>query len=267
MTKPENFKTVVFPVSRIATVDIGGVGFGKHHMKALVELDVTDACEKLAWLKQQGEKISFNSWLIKCISETINKHKMMHGIRSGKRKVVIFDDIDISVMVERDIEGVKVPLPYVIRKTNIKDFREINREIEAAKEQSIKGDGNYVLGNNKKSLLMKLYYSLPGPARRLSWKLILRNPNLVKKNMGTVMVTSVGMIGDVKGWFIPVSVHPLCFVIGSIEKKPGIASGRIEVREYLYLTALVDHDVVDGAPAIRALNDLKELVETGYGLS
>lgn len=267
MTKPENFKTVVFPVSRIATVDIGGVGFGKHHMKALVELDVTEACEKLVWLKQQGEKISFNSWLIKCISETIHKHKMMHGIRSGKRKVVIFDDIDISIMVESTIEGVKAPLPYVIRKTNFKNIREINREIETAKEQAINGKANYVLGNDKNRLLMKFYYSLPGPARRLCWKLILRNPYLVKKNMGTVMVTSVGMIGDVKGWFIPVSVHPLCFAIGSIEKKPGVVAGRIEIREHLYLTALVDHDVVDGAPAIRALTDLKKLVETGYGLS
>lgn len=85
--------------------------------------------------------------------------------------------------------------------------------------------------------------------------------------MGTVMVTSLGMIGDVKGWFIPVSVHPLCFTIGSIEKKPGVVAGRIEIREHLYLTALVDHDVVDGAPAIRALTDLKKLVETGFGLS
>jgi pyruvate/2-oxoglutarate dehydrogenase complex dihydrolipoamide acyltransferase (E2) component len=35
---------------------------------------------------------------------------------------------------------------------------------------------------------------------------------------------------------------------------------------HLFLTALVDHDVIDGAPAFRALTNLKELIENGHGL-
>jgi len=85
--------------------------------------------------------------------------------------------------------------------------------------------------------------------------------------MGTVMITSVGMMGKINGWVIPVGVHPLCFAIGSIVKKPGIVNDKIEVREYLYVTVLVDHDIIDGAPAVRALAKLTKLVESGYGLS
>lgn len=85
--------------------------------------------------------------------------------------------------------------------------------------------------------------------------------------MGTVVITSVGMMGKINGWVIPVSVHPLCFAIGSIVKKPGVIEDRIEIREYLYMTALVDHDVIDGAPAVRALSKLTKLIESGYGLS
>ena len=66
---------------------------------------------------------------------------------------------------------------------------------------------------------------------------------------------------------LPVSVHPLCFAIGSIVKKPGVVNEKIEVREYLYITVLVDHDVIDGAPAVRALAKFTKLVESGYGLS
>ena len=85
--------------------------------------------------------------------------------------------------------------------------------------------------------------------------------------MGTVMITSVGMMGKIDGWVIPVGVHPVCFAIGSIVKNPGIVNDNIEIREYLYMTVLVDHDVIDGAPAVRALSKLTKLIESGYGLT
>jgi len=257
-----------FPISRIATIDIGVVGLKKHHIKALIELDVTEPRNLIRGKKQLSEKISFNSWLIKCISHAVEEFKPIHGIRKGKRKVVIFDDIDISVAIEREVDGKKVPLPYVIRKTNEKSISEISQEIKNGQKQSIEGKKDYVLGQEKKNMVfMKTYYCLPGFIRSLIWKGIMKSPLLIKQNMGTVMITSIGMIGKINGWVIPVSVHPLCFAIGSIVKKPGVVNGNIEVREYLYITVLVDHDIIDGAPAVRALSKLTKLVETGYGLS
>ena len=38
---------------------------------------------------------------------------------------------------------------------------------------------------------------------------------------------------------------------------------RIELREYLSLTVSVDHDLIDGAPAARFAEHLKELIEDG----
>lgn len=257
-----------FPASRIATIDIGAAGLKKHHIKALVELDVTEARKLMREKKKLSEKITFNSWLIKCISHAVEEFRQIHGLRKGKRKVFIFDDIDISIVIEREIDGKKVPLPYVLRKTDQKSIAEISEEIKNAQKQLIEGEGDYVLGQEKKNkFFMKIYYFLPGFLRRLLWKGILQNPLLIKQNMGTVIVTSVGMMGKINGWLIPVSVHPLCFAIGSIVKKPGVVSDKIEVREYLYVTALVDHDVVDGAPAVRALSKLTKLIESGYGLT
>ncbi len=266
MKKTGDYRIESFPSSRIATIDIGAVGFGKHHVKALVEFDVTEARRRLAVLKERGDSFSFNAWLIKCISDAIGEHQMLHGIRNGKREIVIFDDLDISVMIEREVEGAKVPLPYVIRKANRKSLQDIALEIDAGKEQAIVGENDYVLGTKKQRFLMKLYYALPGFLRRAIWKQILKNPDLVKANMGTVMITSVGMVGEIEGWVIPVSVHPLCFAIGSIIKKPAVVGDRIAIREHLFLTALVDHDVIDGAPAFRALTRLKELIEKGHGI-
>lgn len=266
MERPESYKTVTFPASRLATIDIGSAAFGKHHIKALIELDVTEARKKMAQLEKSGQKVSFNAWLIKCISEAISRYKLIHGMRKGKRKVVIFKDIDVSIMIEREIKNEKVPLPYVVRQANQKSLVDITREIETGKGQKIKGEEDYVLGDRKNRIMMKTYYLLPGFFRSMIWKFLIKNPLLIKRNMGTVMITSVGMIGNFHGWIIPVSVHPLCFAVGSIVKKPGVVNDQIEIRESLYLTALVDHDVIDGAPAVRALSHLKELVETGYSL-
>lgn len=256
-----------FPISRISTIDIGAVGLQKHHIKALIELDVTEPRKLILEKKKLSEKISFNSWLIKCISKVVEDSKQIHAMRKGKRKVVIFEDIDISIAIEREVNGEKVPLPYVIRKTNEKSISDIYNEIRNGQKQSIEGEDDYVLGEKKNQFLMKTYYCLPGFIRRLIWKGIIKSPFFAKQNMGTVMITSIGMMGKINGWVIPVSVHPLCFAIGSIVKKPGVVKDKIEIREHLFMTVLVDHDVIDGAPAVRALSKLTKLIESGYGLT
>jgi pyruvate/2-oxoglutarate dehydrogenase complex dihydrolipoamide acyltransferase (E2) component len=260
------YRTEIFPSSRIATIDIGAASRMKHHIRALIELDVTEARQMIRDKKKQA-KISFNAWLIKCISKAVEECRAIHGVRKGKRKIVIFEDVDISIMIEREVQGEKVPLPYVIRKTNEKSISEIYNEIRMGQGQAINGEGNFVLGEKKNETLMKIYYSMPGFIRRMIWSKIIQNPFFTKENMGTVMITSVGMMGKINGWVLPVSIHPLSFAVGSIIKKPGIKDDRIEIREYLYMTVSVDHDVIDGAPAVRALSKLTELIEGGYGLS
>jgi len=54
--------------------------------------------------------------------------------------------------------------------------------------------------------------------------------------------------------------------VGGIAEKPGVVNGTIAIREYLSLTLSVNHDIVDGAPAARLTERLKELIESGYGL-
>jgi len=69
------------------------------------------------------------------------------------------------------------------------------------------------------------------------------------------------------GWgIVIVPIHTLGITIGGIVEKPGVVDGRIEIREYLDLTISVDHDIVDGAPAARFTQPLRELIEGGYGL-
>jgi pyruvate/2-oxoglutarate dehydrogenase complex dihydrolipoamide acyltransferase (E2) component len=112
-------------------------------------------------------------------------------------------------------------------------------------------------------LVEKLYYHLPGFMRRSVWKILLGNPKLAFRKMGNVVITSVGMMGKLNGWFIHRSVHPISFGIGSVLKKPVVIHDEIKIREILNMTILVDHDLIDGASMVRLLNDLTREIENG----
>lgn len=253
-----------FPASRLFTMDIGKLGLKKHHIKAVIEIDVTDSREKIKRKRQEtGDKISFTSWIIKCISTAVNKHNDVHAIKKGKNKILIFNDIDITLIVEKKLEGTLVPLPLVIRNVGNKSIVQIANEIDNAKNKNM-NDKNYVFNNNNR--LINFFLLLPQPVRLLIWNKLLANPFRVKNMMGTIGVTSVGMMGKVNGWFIPFSIHPLSFALGSIVNKPGVVNKNVEIREFIEMTILIDHDVVDGAPAARFVSYLVDLIEKGEGL-
>jgi hypothetical protein len=179
--------------------------------------------------------------------------------------VVTFEDVDISILVEREVSGQLVPLPYVVRKTNEKTPFEIYSEIRIAQTQKLE-PGQLVLGSKPDAKLARLGARFPSFAHGLFWRLLARKAFWAKRIMGTVALTSVGMFGTTPAWPISSGSHTLLFALGSISRKPGVVGGRIEPREYLHATVLIDHDVVDGAPAARFLARLSRLVEEAYGL-
>jgi pyruvate/2-oxoglutarate dehydrogenase complex dihydrolipoamide acyltransferase (E2) component len=259
-----SFSYQAIPESRIATFDTFSAGMLRHHVAAILEFDVTDSRRKLQELRKSGTNISFNGWLLRVIGMTLKNHPEASAFFYSKRKLVIFGDINISVMIEKKINGNKVPVPLVIEKTNEKSAMEITAEIEAAKTSEMSG-GDIVI-NRKRSFSEMIYYNLPGFLRRLIWSLILRNPHFAFKKMGNVIVTSLGMTGRINGWFIHRSIHPVSFGIGSVLKKPVVAGNEIRIREILNMTILIDHDVIDGAPMVRLLNELTRCIENGEGI-
>ena len=194
------------------------------------------------------------------------ENKQVHALKNGRNKLIIFNNIDLSIIVEKEVNGVLVPLPLVIRDVNNKSLIEIYNEIENAKSKIIENEDNYVLEQNRKSEQVKFFTLLPQFIRLIIWRLLLHNPFRIKKMMGTAVVTSVGMMGNADGWIIPYSIHPVCFALGSIIKKPGVVNDSIVIREYLKMTILLDHDVIDGAPAARFVSQLSDYIENGYAL-
>lgn len=262
------YSVVNFPKSRIGTIDLGRIARTKHHIAGLLEIDVTDARSRLRALRREsGVAASFTSWLIKTMATAISEHKEVHALlhRNG-RKLVVFDDIAFAVIVEKEVDGKLVPLPVVIERADKKTIAEIQQEIDAAKNQNVRNEGDYVLAEGSSTLQMKLYYFLPAIIRRLMMKYVLSRPLLRKKLMGTVILTSIGTKRGLPGWFIHKSYHNLSIGVGSVLRKPWVVQNEIKVREILNLTILIDHDVVDGAPMARFISDLTQRMETASGL-
>ena len=55
----DNFKVKKFPKSRIATNDVCAVGLQKHHIAAMIEIDVSDSREKIKQHKKENKGIIF----------------------------------------------------------------------------------------------------------------------------------------------------------------------------------------------------------------
>jgi pyruvate/2-oxoglutarate dehydrogenase complex dihydrolipoamide acyltransferase (E2) component len=232
----------------------------KPMIHGLFEVDVTKARNALRAHKlRTGESLSFTAFLCACLGKAVDEQKAMQAFRLAGNRLILFDDVDICIRVEREVAGQKLVVPYILRAANRKTFRALHDEIRAAQLADAR---------NRLTLLRFLPVALYRPfVSVLTWIARWR-PELWKDNMGTVGVTSVGMFGSGAGWGIPLATPtPLIVTVGGIGEKPVVADGRVSVRAYLSLTISVDHEVVDGAPATRFTQRLKELIESAYGLA
>jgi pyruvate/2-oxoglutarate dehydrogenase complex dihydrolipoamide acyltransferase (E2) component len=231
----------------------------RHTMHALLELDITDARRAIrARRAQAGEPLSFTAFVVACLARAIDEDKTMHAHRKGKRELVLFDDVDVTVVVERTVDGTKVPVPHIVRAANRKPPAAISREISGAVTET----DPYGLMRR----MLPLWLLVPGVIRRAVLSRLLADPVRRKRLTGTTFVSAVGMFGSGTAWGIPQAQnYTLGLTVGGIARKPGLVKTdegeRIEPREFLSLTLSFDHDILEGAPAARFTNRLKELLE------
>ncbi len=266
------FDEHAFPRFRTPTLDTLAWGRRRHHVPILLELDVTAARNAIRIQKTQtGQGISFTGWIVKCLAQAVSEHPYIHALRKGNRKLVLFHDVDVTVVVERAIGHATavetLPMPYIIRKANEKVLADIHAEIRAAQHAPVTA-GEVQVGTPRAVWMTRLFTMLPKLARDLLvWRRLQHNPFLVKRMMGTVSVTAIGMLGHGGiGWGIPIGIHPLVVAVGGITQRAVVVSDHLVMREHLGLTVLFDHDVTDGAPVARFIGRLQELMESGYEL-
>jgi len=247
----DKFTVTPFPAARLAEIDYMQVAQHKHVIHGLFEVDVTNARQFIRDHKARtGETLSFTAFITACVAQAVERNKLVHAYRNWRNQLVLYDDVDVNILVERPAGDTVLGTPYVVRAANQKTWRTIHDEIRAAQSTP---------ASDFKRI--RFYPYIPGFIRRWFWWLLLHHPPLMKRIAGTVSITAIDMFGKGAGWGLPITGYTLAFALGGIASKPVTIDQRIESREVLSVTISVDHDIVDGAPAARFVQQLKELIE------
>jgi len=260
-----SYQVVELSPGRRAWVNALDLSGPTHWMTGLLEVDVTLARQFIAEHKARtGEALSFTGFLVYCLARAVDENREVQAYLKGRKQIVIFDDVNVGVMVEHK-DGEKTALMgHIVQSANRKSYREIHQEIRKVQSEPVPASRGMPIWFRRAMLL-------PWPLSKLVKALMAvttrRDPTIRVSASGTVFVTAVGMFGKGhSGWGIATTPQSLSLVVGSISWKPAVVDGRIEPREILNLTVQFDHDVVDGAPAARFVRRLVELIESGDGL-
>lgn len=253
-----NYRTEKIPRMRTFTLDAGYLGRRRHMVHGLLEIDVTEARRLIRQHEaDSGEKISFTAFVIYCLSRAIAQHPHLHAYRDWRNRLVIFDEIWINSMFEVEINGKKLPMPHIFKSANLKSLFEIHQEMRYSQNQP---------RQTVETKFLKSFLYLPAFLRRMFYWLVMRVPQRTRQFSSPVLVTAVGMFGRGGGWAITLPNFTLTVVVGGISKKALVLDDQIAIREVLDLTLSIDHDIVDGAPAARFGQTLRDLLESASGL-
>ncbi|HME56096.1 MAG TPA: 2-oxo acid dehydrogenase subunit E2 [Candidatus Lokiarchaeia archaeon] len=252
-------ETLQFSRIRNAVLDIVNEGRRKNTIYMMLEIDITEARNVMGALKASGMPApTITSYMVRCFAKAVDEQKIMHAYRKGKKTLVLFDEVDAAVIVEKEVRGQLIPVHYILRAANRKSLGEIQDEIYHAKQATYE---------DIVPKIDRLFFTkAPDLFRRMFWKITRKDPKVKKFFSGTIGVTSVGMFGSGMAYLLPITPMTSTLAIGTLTTRPVIVNGSIVPREILCVTLCCDHDIVDGAPMMRFTNRLKDLAEHCFEL-
>ena len=191
---------------------------------ASITLDVD--LEDLIKLKEMMEKslninISLTAFIVKATAKALRRHLILNSSIEGD-EVTIYDSININVAIHTE-EGLVTP---VIFNADGKEVEEISNEIKSLTEKA-----------EKKQLTLEM---LTG---------------------GTFTITNLGPYGVTV--FTPLINPPQTAIlgVGSVNHKVVVRDGDLVLKPIATLTLVFNHQVIDGVPAAKFLNEIKENLE------
>ncbi|MFN8442997.1 MAG: dihydrolipoamide acetyltransferase family protein [Caldilineaceae bacterium] len=164
---------------------------------------------------------SYNDLLIRLSAVALQDHPMLNATW-GQGEIILHDEIAIGLAVDTK-DGLLVP---VVRNAQSKSVQQIASETRTLVEQCQSG--------------------------QISADAL---------NHGTFTISNLGAQNI--DAFTPVINLPQCAIlgVGRIVKKPAVVNDQVVVRQMVALSLTFDHRLVDGAPAARFLNQIREFVE------
>lgn len=234
------------PFGRRFVIDSMALGERRHIVHGLVEVDVTLA---RSLIRQSEEDLSMTAFVAATVARTIAAHPIANGYRSFRGDLLVFDEVDVCVIVETETSDHSFPLPVVLRGAEARTVLDLTNEIRLAQSRP---------QDSENSPTDVWFGRLPGMFRRAIMRIAAKNPVLMTKRTGTAVVTSVGMFGETAGFGLPYpTIFTTSVLVGSIVTRHQLDfRGEVAPIDVMNLTLSFDHDIVDGGPAARFSRDL-----------
>jgi pyruvate/2-oxoglutarate dehydrogenase complex dihydrolipoamide acyltransferase (E2) component len=104
-------KKVPLTFNRRAVIASASVTSKKNTIHSITEVDITVPRKLIKdHFEKTGEKLSFTAYIVFCLAQTIKDHPQLNSFHT-RRKLIILDDVTISVLIEREMNEEKVPEP------------------------------------------------------------------------------------------------------------------------------------------------------------
>lgn len=219
----------VVPTDRVRRLIAQRMADSAHSSAAVTLVTEADATDLVALREQlkavygprDGLVPSYNDLLIKLTALALLEHPLLNAAWNDT-EITLYRDVHMGMAIDSEA-GLLVP---VIRDAHTKSVRQIAVESRALIEKA--------------------------RARRLSAD---------ELQGGTFTLTNLGMYGI--DAFTPIINLPQTAIlgVGRIQAKPAVVDGQVVPRQLVTLSLTFDHRAVDGAPAARFLNRVREVIE------
>jgi 2-oxoacid dehydrogenases acyltransferase (catalytic domain). len=112
------------------------VGRESNTIHLMTEVDITGPRRLITEHREHtGERLSLTGYVVACLARTLAEFPRFNSFRRGSRLIVL-DDLTISVLFEREIDGENVPEPVGIQAANRKTYRQLNDKLRAAQQHA-----------------------------------------------------------------------------------------------------------------------------------
>ena len=110
-TRDDEFQVLPYPRMQRLVVDIQKIAHRQHTIHGILEVDVTKARQYIREHKAKtGETLSFTAFVTTCLGRAVDMDKRMHAVKGWRNQLVLFDDVDVSTIIEIEIGGHKTKL-------------------------------------------------------------------------------------------------------------------------------------------------------------
>ncbi len=254
-------------IARHASIELDRHAHRDARVVTLLEVDVTRARRALRHSSRNARvPLSLVSWIAKRV------------VADAPHPATV------TLMIERNVDGDGVTVPFRIDGAADRTVADIEREIGGIRTSPI-GSTDLLRelrpgpGGLMRAAFLRV---LPGALRRRIARRIVRRAadrachaalsrtfvvdRASAGRMRHVIITAGGMGGRIRGWFIPRAIGAPCIGIGAVTNQGVVLNGRIEPRQILSLTVVASRRAIEPGDASRWIGALVRAMERGADL-